>query len=154
MTIFHTESGIAPLKSKLIQEVLSDTADVAAFDALERSFTPPAGYIWNIIAMDLLAGAIPGATAGSHEFSVKTGDIVLITGSSVFGSTVAWGNSHWQNADSAKLPPESNTTLMALLNATFSNNNPIKIEYVNGTDAIASGTRTIKLYIIERSIIS
>lgn len=152
MPIERIESGVAPAKARLVAQELSDTTDVAATNSLQQVFTPPKGRLWEIVGMYLNTGAPPGAASGVHEFVLRTGDISLITGRSVFGSAITWNHSHWQVADSAKLPADAVTTLLAIINTAFSNDEPIKIDYTNGTDVNASGTRTLRFYIKETPI--
>ena len=152
MPIHRIESGVAPAKSKLIHLTRYDTDNVGALSNVTQTFTPPVGHIWKIAGLALHAYGPTGATVGTHAFSIQLDTTIITKGISVFGSELVWNYSHWFIADSSKLPAESETALMAILNTIFFNTVPLKIKYFNTTDAIASSTRTFNIDILETPI--
>lgn len=151
MPISHIESGISPVNSKAIQVDSIESTSVFPGTIRTIEFTPPAGYIWNIVAMYLSAPVPVGGFAGEHKYTIQTGNIFIVEGKSDFMNILRWDYSHWSNADSHQ-PADDITTLQAILSTKYSHEIPIKILYTNNTDIANLGSRVIRLYIIETSI--
>ena len=155
MPILHSEDGVPPSKIRVVEVGVTSTDAVPSGTSKIEEFTPPAGYIWEISRMFLLALPPTGAASGTHQFSVYTGGGIGIGihGKSVFGSKVSWNYSVWDVADSLKIPSSEEATLLALQSILCDQNTPLKVYYSNDTNVDQTIERTIVISVKETPII-
>lgn len=119
--------------------VLTNDNQVASGDTVQFLLTPPRGWLWQVIAIDITAVAI--GTSGTHEVDVTSqaegfSEFVRhLRGVSNFGVAVEFRWSHWFTADSTALPPNADAQVNAMRGLTADPTRPIRYSYSNDTDA-------------------
>lgn len=153
MPIIHLEDGLTPSKSKVVTMggVFNDL--VNAFATEIKTFTPPKGKQWEVIAMRLMKGSPAGGSFGEHSFSVRQGSATMMLGESVFNSNLDWVSSSWSIADSRQLPASDSAALLAMRSIRADVDNPLSIHYFNATDASNSKTGEITVHVLETPMI-
>lgn len=153
MTIIHLEDGVPPAKSRLVRVGGVQTGNIAAGNYETYDFTPPKGKLWEVIFGYLYVKKPNGAASGTHTFAVMLKDLQVMSGKSVFGSSIEWNSSMWVVADSAQQPSTEGGAQSALYHLVSDHNNHIRIDYYNDTNVSQTWARYIYLYVKETPII-
>lgn len=127
-------------------QITRDTTvdDVGTGDSV--FFSPPSDEVWELQAIRLEANPVPGASSGTHGWSVFAldGQIGLATGISDFASDVTWNDGYWETATDTKNPPSVSAQGQAVKGVRVGQNTPLEIQYFNNTDTSTGETRTIR----------
>ena len=153
MPINRIESGIAPLKSRLIELGGTFNDTVASFGSYTKIFTPPKGVKWEIINMRLLKGFPTGGSVGTNGFTVSVGNAPQIYGESVFGSKIEWRYNTWITADSLKYPVAEDAAILALQRIVSNRGNPLTVRFDNSTDVNNTKLGEIYIQVLERPVV-
>lgn len=153
MPIIHREDGVPPSKSRLktLGGAFNDT--VNSFATHTKTFTPPRGKKWQIIAMRLEKGFPTGGSMGEHGFIVKQAGMNMLGGDSVFGSKIDWNSNEWAIADAAQYPATNAAALAAMHAVIADTDNLLTVDYNNLTDAQNTKFGEIIIHVLETPII-
>jgi len=110
--------------------------------------TPPAGYIYQLIAIYYNAPDPAGSTAGTHQVELKSASgyisyvlVVATTGNPVLIQRLElFGNS-------SEAPSAAANQALVLQSIRWSNAEPLHIVYDNDTDVSQAGTRRCRLLV-------
>ena len=153
MTIKRTESGISPAKYKHIIEEITESGTILSIGTDNTVLTPPAGKLWEILNMYLMASDPIGATSGTHSFTLLVGNINVLRGKSIFSSDLKWDYSVWALADSEQIPSSDAAAQNALTSVKLTQETPLTVRYFNGTDVSQILGRYIRFSILESPLI-
>lgn len=130
---------------------LDQPGPVPAGDTLLLDIFAPAGWVYEVNSMWLIAYPPVGATSGTHYMGLEPGENYSITrGQSVFGTRVKWDMSHWLIADVENLPPDHAAAILAVTSMVFSETFSGRIRYYNATDAAQTATIVIRFVMVQR----
>lgn len=153
MLILYIRNG--NFKLKLID--LSDSTAVASGGGTnDQDLTPDAGYIYQIVWMDINIPAPAGATANTHHIrgyvnqTIDSQNIYFII-SSNFGDAITCGYAATFTGTQTELPSgdAAQRDLITFGCMWASNNHPLRFRYTNSTDANQTGNRVLKLLVRE-----
>lgn len=153
MPIIHREDGVPPSKSQLVTMGGAFNDTINSFATHTKTFTPPRGKKWQIIAMRLKKGAPVGAAMGAHGFYVEQAVIPMVIGESVFGSLVEWNTNMWTLADSLQRPATEGGAIAAMHAIIADADHPLTVDYNNLTDVANSTLGEITIHVLESPII-
>ena len=153
MSINHIISGVPRIKTNLKSYNTSDAASLNAGSSKVYTFTPPSGYIWEIVAMQVHTPAPVGAASGTHKWMIQIKNILTLYGESDYLNEVFWGYSHWKTANVSKLPVDESAALIALMGCIYTKEAPLVLTYINSSNVATDRSRWIQLIIKESSII-
>lgn len=151
--ITRIEDGVPPSKSTYKLHTVLDPANVLPFTSEDTYISPPIGKLWRILNMFLYCRNPLGATFGEHSYTLRSGDINIILGESVFGSNILWDYMGWQLADSRQEPDSNIGAQYALDNIHLTPDNQLRIRYINNTDSTQVEARDIRLSVLETTLI-
>jgi len=153
MPIIRSESGIAPAKAKLIvlKEYITTSVDPSSHHYV--TFTPPIGKMWQVVNMLLRKEADIGATSGTHSLILRVAGNVQMIGVSLYYAKVEWDQNMWTSATFSQSPITESGAIMALQNIVFDHNNPLIVDYYNGTNAVSGVDGKVYVSVLETSII-
>lgn len=153
MPINRIESGVPPSKYNHILLEETQTGNISAGSGENTVFTPPAGKLWQVLNMYLMAQPPSGASSGIHSYTLIVGNINILSGGSVFGSLVNWNSSCWEAADSFQYPDTAVAAQNALTSTHIIKENPLTVRYFNNANEIQTQSRYIYLSILETPLI-
>jgi len=129
---------------------VNDTTNVSANGGFSDTFIrPPAGELWEIFALELRSGPVPGATSGTHEIFVRseTEAIDLLKGESSHNNSLVYQYKYWQDADVQARPPDVAAQGNVVEGARIDNTRGLQIEYFNDTDSNQDNLREYRLWV-------
>jgi len=142
---------------KLVEIDLSDDTQVNSGGASNtQTLQPDAGYVYEIINMNISIPDAVGSTAGTHVLQIywkaayETGDLIAVM-SATTGNAISAGYGGTITGDNYEDPGNAREQFLMLRNTTIcSNTYPISFTYTNNLDANQTGTRTIKILAKQR----
>lgn len=113
----------------------------------------PAGSIYRLKALRLRAASIGAATTGTHLFKVimSNPSVDLIRGESNYNSRVQHNFGHWFEADVGTEPGTDEAVVSILREQVITENDPLRMFYLNQTDAAQGSDRYYRLHCEEVS---
>ena len=152
--INRIEGGVPPTTSKHITQDITESDSISSMGFDWTYITPPAGKVWRILNMYLVAAAPFGASSGTHNFSLGIGGAMnILMGASIFSSNVRWDYSQWDVADSEQKPSDIVAAQRSLTNTYIIKEDPLRVTYTNFTDVTQASMRRLFFSILETPLI-
>ena len=153
MPINRIESGVPPAKSTQLVKYYTLSATLPASSTEHTVITPPAGKLWQIINMRLIASNPVGASSGNHVYTLSVGQINVLAGDSNFGEQIIWDYTRWDKADKSQKPDTDVAAQNALASIRVIKETPLTVTYSNFTDVSQGSMRHFQFSILETPII-
>lgn len=135
--------GVEPI------EVLS-TGSLGAGLNESTPIQPPSDEVWELLDLYLHAPAIGGASSGNHTFELEdhTNDDML-RGQTGFSNPARFEHHRWDNAMTVAEPSAAKELQNIFSSMHIYNDRPLEVIYINGSDAVQTGARTIR-YVVRK----
>lgn len=134
-----------------------DTFDLGASSTINagnqevQQLTPPDGFGYKILDVYFSVTALAGATSGAHHFYIVIYGTnhapLLLSGKSLFGSNLEFGQRRWKTADSEQQPPSGTDQALVLPLGIATNAKPFWVYYDNDTDANQTNQRYLTIMV-------
>lgn len=130
----------------------SSSAVVEAGKTENIDITPTAGHIGRLRGLIISQGAPTDATKNTHYCNILVGSVSLGQISTGYDKKLAFSYSAPETGTNTR-PTDSLAFTIMLYNIVFSTANPLRLGYVNNTDADQTKTRYIYMLIEEEAIV-
>lgn len=130
----------------------SSSAVVEAGKTENIDITPTAGHIGRLRGLAISQGAPTGATKNTHYCNILVGSLSLGQIAAGYDKRLAFSYSEPETGINTR-PTDSLAFTIMLYNIVFSTANPLRLSYVNNTDADQTTTRYIYALIEEEAIV-
>lgn len=120
---------------KLVSVKVQFTIPVAPSSAISIDYYPPEGKTGKNTQLTLWSNSIPGATSGTHYFSVASNvGQLFMYGESVYSTHLRFAYGFWLNADVLTYPTDQVSATIMSTNLKFSDDKPLALTYFNASD--------------------
>jgi hypothetical protein len=130
----------------------SSSAVVEAGKTENIDITPTAGHIGRLRGLAISQAAPTSATKNTHYCNILVGSVSLGQISAGYDKKLAFSYSAPETGTNTR-PTDSLAFTIMLYNIVFSTANPLRLSYVNNTDADQTTTRYIYALIEEEAIV-
>jgi len=148
----NLDKAISKLIDKSIRcQTTTQTGSVNAGAYEVITFSPPPCKLWRFICLYLYAPGVSGATSGTHEFLLYNprGTREAMLGRSSYVGPLSFKYSHWWEASALVYPPDEANLGIALSRLIYTNPRPMRLQYINNSNATQTGTRYYELDSLE-----
>ena len=135
---------------------VSSSATVNAGATENIDVMPTTGYRARVLGLLTNIAAPSGAASGNHELYVQIGaslGVALVCIAANYSSIIFYTAGASANAGTTLMPTDVAAFNANLANCIFTPSTPLRLKYVNSTDAAQTVTRTIYIALEEEAIV-
>lgn len=129
-------------RPEIIGKHYEQSANLAPGAAEETAIFAPSNSVWKFRSAYIFVPAPESATTGSHQYEVRTTQgIMPLKGTSTYDTACVFHGLTWTAANSSKKPTTESAQEGAVRSLMATENQPVKVKYVNETDVTQSKKR-------------
>lgn len=143
----HPTEVVEAESIKLIDK--TQTGTVPAGGNTMVDITPPLGYLYELMAIQIYIPSPSDATSGTHRVSLMCagGDVGFLTGESTYNVDLLYSGGEWSKADVEQVPTDPVAQVLRPKGVRVDNNTPFQIGYINSTDVDQTQDRTYAFFV-------
>jgi len=148
----EVETSVTVSGSESIDFITKDRASTVAsggFDSI--IIRPPAGRIYELLGLRVVAPAPNGASSGTHKFTIQseTNQVSPLQGISNHTDPVIYRRAYLKSATDTQDPPDTTAQALAPKGLRADESNGYNLFYKNDTDVAQTGAREQRLWVRE-----
>jgi len=138
-------------RPNIVKKSLTQTDTVAAGGSELVEVYAPAGSVYTLKQIQLDVAGIGSATQSDHRFLLESaGHVYAVEASSSYADKLTVWKGSYQNATNLKRPDSDAALVQQIQSMQATENQPIRVNYLNRTDADQTDQRDINM-VLEKS---
>ena len=141
----YSEGSTLFLGQKVLDLTYATTVGIGATVVLD--IRPPKGLVYKIRNLYIKVEKPPSAGSGTHSVKLhaSAGDLAILWGSQVFGSSIRLDYSKWTTINTGV--PKEEVTLLAMQSVAANYENYLQLSYENDTNVVQTEDLDVFVYV-------
>lgn len=143
-------TGIRTYQAESVEWIIASSTDTLPSNDYESVFiTPPEGYIYELIGLNVWINNPPGATSGHHSFALTNylSDVDCIYARSNYNTPLWFDANKWVYADDEQRPSDESAIVNAIRGWRADPDNGFEFFYINNTNVDQTNGRFYKVVV-------